>query len=162
MLNSMLFGIIYSVLKGELKKDFLGILNVKDSGLPVTCVTSDEIATNPKIVLLEYGELKIDGEYFDIFKTEYVNGKTVYYCISDKNEEHLEKAFNNFLSSSAKNIASKTTISLLKLINISGFPVLFHDNSLIPHFKADSVITEYGLRDAVVKIPTPPPEIHFL
>jgi hypothetical protein len=161
MLNSILFGVIYFVLKGELKKDFLSVLNIKDSGLQITSVTSEDIKMNPKIVLLEYGELKIDGEYFDIFKTEQINGKTIYYCISDKNEEHLEIAFNNFLSSSSKNFASKTTLNLLKLISISGFPVSFNDNSIIPHFKTDSVMTIYGLQDAIVKIPTPPPELLF-
>lgn len=158
--NSILFGLIYVVIKGKLKNEFLSTLDLRDKDTPVTKVTSDDIS-NQNITVLEDDELKINNEFFDVFKTEYVDGKTIYYCFSDDNEEHLEKALNNFMSFSLKNFSSKSVVSLFKLLNIIAFPVSFQNNSIIPFLKTKSIVTKYNLQEVTLSIPTPPPEIIF-
>ncbi|MCE1165184.1 MAG: hypothetical protein LWX07_07265 [Bacteroidetes bacterium] len=159
VLNSVFFGVLYFIAKSELKKEFLSSLKISDYNLPVTIVTSDDINSNPDIVALENDEIKINGRYFDVFKTVSVNGKKTYYCISDKNEEQLEKAFNNFLFSSEKNTTSKTAQTLMKLISMSGYPASFYYNSISTRLIAYPVADNFSLLDALIKIPTPPPEV---
>lgn len=158
LLNSVLFGVFYFLAKSELKKEFLAQFNMNESNLPVTIVTSDDINQNNKITALENDELIIDGQYYDVFKTDVEGGKKIYYCISDKNEEQLEKAFIGFLNSSAKNSSSKTNSNLLKLISMSGFPASFQNNTISHRYMKYPVNDNFNLRDALIKIPTPPPE----
>jgi hypothetical protein len=161
ILNGVLFGVFYYAAKIKLKNDFWSSVNLKEDGVSVTKVSSDEINSNLNITFLENDEIKINGEFFDIIKTEIIDGKTIYYCLSDDNEEHLEKALTNFLSFSLNNFSSKPSVTLLKVINIVGIPSTFQENLLVPHFKVNSFITKYSLYEVVLKIPTPPPEPIF-
>jgi hypothetical protein len=161
ILNGILFGLFYYTAKIKLKNDFWSSVDLKEDGIPVTKVSSDDINSNLNITVLENDELKIDGEFFDIIKTEIIDGKTIYYCFSDDNEEHLEKAMNNFLSLSLKNFSSKPSVTLLKVINIVGIPAAFQENILVPLINANSFITKFNLYEVVLKIPTPPPEHLF-
>ena len=161
VLNGVLFGLYYYAAKIKLKNDFWSSVDFKDDSVPVTKVSSDDINSNLNITVLENDELKIDGEFFDIIKTEIIDGKTIYYCFSDDNEDHLEKALTSFLSFSLKNFSSKPSVTLLKVINIVGIPSTFQDNLEVPQFKTKSFITKYNLYEGVLKIPTPPPEYLF-
>lgn len=161
ILNGVLFGLIYYAAKLKLKNDFWSSVDFKEDSVPVTKVSSDDINSNSNITVLENDELKINGEFFDIIKKENVDGKTIFYCFSDDNEDHLEKALSNFLSFSLKNFSSKPSVTLLKIINIVGIPAAFQDNLVVPHFKTNSFITKYNLYEVILKIPTPPPERLF-
>ena len=159
--NSILFGLIYIVIKGKLKNDFLSNLDLRDKDVPVTKISSDDIVSNLNITVLEDDELKINNEFYDIFKTEVIDGKTIYYCFSDDDEEHLENALNNFLSFSLKSFSSKPVVSLVKLLNTVAIPVSFQDNSVIPQLRTNQTTDKYNLQDVIIRIPTPPPELIF-
>ena len=161
VLNSILFGIIYIGLKGILKNDFLNSLDYKIDTVPITKLTSDDINTNINITVLDNDEIKIGNEFFDIYKTEFENGTTIYYCISDKNEEYLEKALCNFLFSSTNAFSGKLVKILIKQINFTGFPVSICYNIIVPHYKKDSIESRFKLQEAVINILTPPPEQLF-
>ena len=101
VVNSIMFGVVYIFLKGNLKKEFLSNLDTEINEIPVTKITSADIDVNADIVILENDELRIGDEFFDIYKTEFINGMKVYYCLNDKNEIFLDKAFSDFLSSNS-------------------------------------------------------------
>lgn len=161
ILNGILFGLFYYAAKIKLKNDFWSNFDVNENCISVTKISSDDINSSLNITVLENDELMIDGKYFDIIKTEIIDGKTIYYCFSDDNEEHLEKALTNFLSFSLKSVSSKPSVTLIKVINIVGIPAAFQENLVVPHFKINSFITKYNLYEVVLKIPTPPPEPIF-
>ena len=161
ILNGVLFGMFYYAAKIKLKNDFWSSIDIKKESIPVTRISSEDIYSNLNIKVLENNELKIDGEFFDVIKTEFIDGITYYYCFSDDNEAHLEKALANFLSSSLNNFSSKPSVTLLKVINIVGIPATFQENLMVPYIKINSHITKYNLYEVVLRIPTPPPEFLF-
>lgn len=160
-LNSILFGIVSILVKEKLKNDFLTYLKYKDDDSTVTKISSDDISSNPNITIMDNEELMIGDEYFDIYKTEIINGKTIYYCIGDDNEEHLQKTLNIFLSFSLKNFSSKTIRTYLKTINIKCIPLTVQYKSILPGLNTDFFSSMYNLQKVIVKTPTPPPEKIF-
>ena len=158
ILNSLLFGIIYIAIKGELKKDFLSSLSYKIHTIPFTVVTSDEIETDRSIEMLDNDELKIGNVFYDIFKTELIDGKTTYYCFSDKNEEYLEKTLTNFLTSVLQHQNSRS-LNIVKLIKFPGFPVKNINIDIVPQYITSKPFTIYSFVEVVQRVPTPPPEL---
>lgn len=160
ILNSLLFGVIYIAAKGELKSIFLNSLDSKIHHIPVTKLTTDDIASNSNIEMLDNDELKISGVYYDIFKTEVIDGKTTYYCFNDKNEEFLEKTLTSLLSNPLKSTNARS-LNIVKLIHLSGFIVHNSANTIVCQYANKIPVNIFNLKEVVLRIPTPPPETPF-
>ncbi|MFH0734611.1 MAG: hypothetical protein V1773_10275 [bacterium] len=111
------------------------------------------------IQFIKDNEIRYFGEMFDIIKSQKIKDTVYYLCISDKNEDVLEKAFlehfNNDNSTKSKNTPVKNIVknlnfdgiilnNNLKIINI-GTPCLF--------FRSN----EFPIKN-FFKVLTPPPE----
>lgn len=154
--NSILFGLIYITLKANLKSEFVARLSPNDKNIVV--INYDSYVDGEKIQYLNEEELKIGNEFYDIVKTETINGKKIIYCINDKEEESLDKSFMDFLASALglksrnaskvfSELCMKTAIPL-KELELNNFPV----NRII------FTINYYPIIQTYLKIPTPPPK----
>lgn len=153
---------IYTELSNFFKKEASEKINdfLPDNELEIIAVHITEVnSINPNLVFVNNHEIKINESMYDIYKTEYKNDSVFYYCINDKNENILEKAFSNYMESKTNNKSANIPIHniLLNIIKIALAPVNFNDSYFQFSIKFMTVIPNI-LPQYSLDIPSPPPK----
>jgi hypothetical protein len=116
------------------------------------------IEDSPSVEKTEYNEIKFNGMDYDIIKKEIRNGKIIFYCLSDEQENNLHKIFINHVENNTGSAASVPVKNILS--NIFSDILIPTSNPIIN--KVSSIeytvhkIVYYKLPD--LKIFTPPPQ----
>jgi hypothetical protein len=122
---------------------------------------SDEVTIiedSPSVKKTDFNEINFNGMDYDIIKKEIRNGKIVFFCISDEQENNLHKVFINHVEN---NTDSKSSTPVKNILNN-----IFSD-ILIPVSNSNVVATsniEYTAHKLIhykfpdIKIFTPPPQ----
>lgn len=108
----------------------------------------------------EDNEFEMNGEMYDVFKTENVNGDVYLYCLADKNEDRLNSAFSNFIDKCSKSTEKNIVKTILNLYLALSTPALAPELTYSPvqNEFTDFVITYSSLYESVFPgINTPPP-----
>ena len=158
ILNSVFFGLIYLSLKIKLKSEFIERLSPNDKNIAV--ISYDKNIEDDKIQFLGENEIKIGEQFFDIIKTEIINDRKVIYCINDKDEINLDKAFSEFIASAIGAKTSQSSKIQTKTILLIALPVNIQEVSNIPYTKLAFIHNYYPIISAFIKIPTPPPKLY--
>jgi hypothetical protein len=84
----------------------------------------EKISDNPNINWEEKNvEFELAGQMYDVIKSEEINHKLVYYCISDHKESSLLLLYNSCIQKNSKGHHQKNNKIELKYISIEGeFP----------------------------------------
>lgn len=110
--------------------------------------------------LVEKHEFRYHGEMYDIVKSKIINDTVYFLCISDKNEDKLEKAFlAHFFSDDSGKTNKKPIKSIIERLKYDAtidekFEVPRIHNKSAKHFCLDAFPLE-----TVMDIPLPPPKI---
>jgi hypothetical protein len=153
---------IYTELSNFFKKEAAEKINdfLPDNELEIISAHITEINSfNPNFVFVNDNEIKVNESMYDIYKTEFKNDSVFYYCINDKNENILEKAFSNYLESKTNNKPGNIPIHniLLNIIKIALAPVNFNNNYIQFSINFTTIIPNI-LPQYSIDIPSPPPK----
>jgi hypothetical protein len=116
------------------------------------------IEDSPTIERMDVNEIKSNGMIYDIIKIEIRNGKTIFYCLSDEQENNLYKVLLNHVENNTGSTSSAPVKNILR--NIISDILIPSTNSVVTEvtsieYSANKK-TCYKLPD--IKIFTPPPQ----
>lgn len=141
-----------------MKSEFIERLIPSENNITVIRYNRNLNPKSGRVQILDKSELKIDEEYYDIIKHEKENETDIYYCIHDKDEKILEKAFINFLSSIFNDGATKVAKSTIQFLAFNGIPVKYSHFADIQCKDISIIHSKMKPIKGYIKIPTPPPE----
>jgi hypothetical protein len=122
---------------------------------------SDLTKNNSPVKFIEEKEILYKGELFDIYNTISFEDSIYYYCLNDRNENILEKAFTIYLDKNTQENSKNIPIYniLHNIIKIAITPTQFDFNQSQHCIKYENkfiyLISQYSF-----DIPTPPPKKH--
>jgi hypothetical protein len=108
-------------------------------------------------ILLNNREIKADGEMFDILKIEKKEGKTVYYCYHDKEEEYIQKNLDNSPTNKSRQRHSFQLQSLTPFV-VKGNKTEYSNSQVKIAFPSSTV---KQTKMVFYDILTPPPKFCF-
>ncbi len=160
-LNAGGYFFIYLGLQFNFKNEASKRINdfIPDSEMTLINVPQGDYTANG-IEWTEDNEFEMNGEMYDVFKTENVNGDVYLYCLADKNEDRLNSAFSNFIDKCSKSTEKNIVKTILNLYLTLSTPALAPELTYTPvqNEFTDLVITYSSLYESVFPgINTPPP-----
>lgn len=110
------------------KNDAANQLNgfIKDDNLELIRIHKNDINDNSSIInFTEEDEFLYGGMMYDVYKTAVKGDSIYYYCVSDENENNLEKAFASYLNTKTSNNTRSNAVNniLLNITKIGLTPV---------------------------------------
>ena len=108
----------------------------------------------------EDNEFEMNDEMYDVFKKENINVDLYLYCLADKNEDQLNKAFSNFIDKFSKDTNKNIVKNIINLYLALSMPALAPDASTVIFRNdfTDFVPTYSILYESIFPgISTPPP-----
>jgi len=104
-------------------------------------------------------EIRFHGKMYDVVREERYNGKLIFYCIHDENEDKLDKEFSNEVR---KNLDSKSsTSSTTNLIHLIQYAEMGKCINVSPPVRKSNYSNFYITRRSQIdpQVLTPPPKL---
>jgi hypothetical protein len=159
--NSSAYVFFYWQVKNLLKEQGLSnSQNFKSANLLIKIVIPSYQTLNSKrFQLLDDHEIRYDGKMYDIVKRDEVNGDIILLCISDENEDKLEKAFINHIENNNNDKSTTPVKNILKQLIADGLV-----NILSESFSSERVVkyTSFFINNyqsPLSEITDPPPNL---
>ncbi len=157
--NSGVYVFFYWQVKYLIKKQ--GLIKSQNFN-PSELLTKIVITTNQSKNTSEYYfiddyEINFNGKMYDIVKRYKVDDKIILLCISDENEDKLERTFINYIENSNNDKSTLPIKTILKLLIIDGL------HNLASETLSTEKIVEYTTFPTIrynsynCEVPTPPP-----
>lgn len=110
-----------------------------------------------KFNFIDDNEIKYEGKMYDIVKRENNHNEIILYCISDENEDKLEKAFITYIENHSNEKSNTPVKTILKQLITEGI-----NNSIIQTYPDERIIKYISITSDLYKspqteVPTPPP-----
>ncbi|HPN38159.1 MAG TPA: hypothetical protein PL041_07120 [Melioribacteraceae bacterium] len=113
---------------------------------------------NKNFIFVKKHEVKYHGNLYDIIKTKQIGDTVFILCISDKNEDVLEKSFLEHFFADKRNNKNMPLKNIVDKLHIDGYteknidlPTIQNGSKKYPHVFASPLKT-------VLDIPVPPPK----
>jgi hypothetical protein len=116
------------------------------------------IEDSPLVEKLDISEIKFKGMKYDIIKKDFINGKVLFYCLSDEQENNLYKVLMNHVENNTGSTSSTPVKNILSNI-ISDILIPISNPNVI-----ESVNFEYSAHKLIhykfpdLKVYSPPPQ----
>jgi hypothetical protein len=152
----VLFKVMQIRVKHEIKREIES--NIPFSELILIEINSQNIE---ELNWLKFGkEFRLNGNFYDIVKTEYSGTKTKFFCINDKKERDLFKNLDSMILKQIMNHFNSNNI-LQKLINKTSSQYLSQIiNIIIPKtILFHTIISSIKYTSFLREIPSPPPKL---
>lgn len=113
---------------------------------------------NGKIKMINDREILYNGKMYDIYMIEIQNGKSVFYCVSDENEDIIHNAFIDYLNENNNKNDVKSVTNIIKIfITLALMPnhtnfnrILFYNNLSLSY--------NISYKKIIIDTPSPPPK----
>ena len=103
-------------------------------------------------------EIRFNGNMYDVFKEEIKNDETFYYCVNDKNEDVIQKAFTEFINDKKDDKTNSSVINIIKIFITQAISPQVYE---LIHYDINNKITTTNkqfLIKTILDIPSPPPK----
>jgi hypothetical protein len=102
LFNTMGYYLLFELGRYQVRKEMHAKIREKSNSISV--IRIGNTVNNPRFVRLDEGEIRYDGEFFDVIHEEKTSAGTVFYCLRDTDEENLVSLFHTI--SKKKSVSS--------------------------------------------------------
>jgi len=153
---------VYLELSSYFKKEAAGKINdfIPENELEIISFHKTKLlSTVSSLNFVKEKEIKINGTLYDIYKIEYRNDSVFIFCLNDKNENILEKAFTSYVDRKINDKTSRNPIHNIihNLIKVALAPATYCQSYYQSSIKFTTTIKDI-LPQFSKEIPSPPPK----
>jgi len=152
LFNTAVYFFLYPVMMDHLKERFDEEKERKEYGYNRVFEVIDGQPAD--FIFMDGKEIKADGSMFDILKVEREEGKTVYYCYHDKEEENLENGLldrSKDKSGTARHQLRTIPLNIFLIPRLSNDYCSTQNKIIFPSFVLHNI--KFSFREVI----TPPP-----
>jgi hypothetical protein len=140
------------------KQGFLKLQSINSTELLVKiAIPISQPRNQERYQFIDDHEIKYQGKMYDIVKKEIVNDEIILFCISDENEDKLEKAFISYIENHSNEKSNAPVKTILKQLITEGI-----NNSITQIYSDERIVKYISITSVLYKspqseVPTPPP-----